>query len=152
MMDMTTLLAVLTVSVGDIEARASAFGQQSQKRRARKIEAKISELITTRQSLFSSVQELGDEFVSVWCTLSQALETREKAIEILRTGGEGDTKNPLTDDQVRAFESQAVLDLSIAIVAIAKAELALIEALDARLGTKWVAHSTVLNSNEAPQN
>ena len=133
---MTTLsnkLADLSVRVGDIEARAEAFKAEQQEKRDQKVEALKAEVLARQESLQAAVQSKGDEIASAWGTLNQSMRVKAASVR-----NEIQAKKDAVDasraaNRADRLEFNAGLAIDFALVAMEDAELAVAEAIDARL-------------------
>ena len=131
----------LSVRVGDIEARIEAFQSEQQDKRDQKVAALKADVKARQDSLHSTIQSKADEISTAWEVFNQSM--RKKA-ESVRNQIEA-KKDAIDADRAarRAdrLEYNAVLAIDFAIVAMEDAELAVAEAIDARL------HAEVLESS-----
>ena len=133
MTTLSTKLNDLSVRVGDIEARAEAFKAEQQEKRDEKVAAMKADVQERQDKLQSAVQSKGDEISSAWGAFNQSMKARADSvrskIEAKKDAADAGRANRRAD----RLEANALFALDFALVAMEDAELAVAEAIDARL-------------------
>ncbi|MFA3920686.1 hypothetical protein [Ruegeria hyattellae] len=126
-------LADLSVRVGDIEARADAFKSEQKEKRELKVATMKADVQAQQDKLQTVVQSKSDEIASAWAALNQSM--RDKATSVRKEFEAKKDAIDATHAEHRAdrLEFNAALAIDFALVAMEDAELAVAEAIDARI-------------------
>lgn len=144
-------LSDLSVRVGDIEARAEAFWAEQQERREQKISAMQAEVLARDESLKVAIHSKPDEIALTWAAFRTSL--RDKAVSV-RSEIETQRDSVRLNRKARRadlLEFNASLAIEFAIVAIEEAELAVAEAIDARLKADAPSNKPTGVSDNSPK-
>lgn len=149
MTKLSEMLGDLSVGVGDIEARAEAFIAEQQERRDAKVAELRSEVHSRQDQLQSKFQDASDEISSAWSEFNRSMKARSQKVQAVI-----EAKKDVVDAQFAAsradrLERNALFTLDFAIVAMEDAELAVAEALDARLHADELASKGRLDADNA---
>ncbi len=133
MVSLSEKLYDLSVGVGDIEARADAFKAEQQENRDKRINDLRRKTQERQDALCSAVQAKGDEISSAWNALNQSMQVRAEKVrtEIEAKKNAVDAERAIR--RAEHLEENAVLAIEFAAVAMEDAELAVVEAIDARV-------------------
>jgi len=131
--------------VGDIEARVAAFKNEQKEMRDKKVDAMRAEVKAAQDRLTSSVQEKGDEIASAWDEFNQSMKAKADAVRSTIESKKDAIDAKRAEDRADRLELNAAHAVSFALLAIEDAELAVAEAIDARIhsdsltqsGTDW---------------
>ena len=126
-------LADLSVIVGDIEARAEAFGKEQNAKRGEKIAELQSGANATRELIAGEIQSKQDQITSVWSEFHDAILARDRVIREQDREANKSLGAHRTEVIARRLETHAEYSLGFARAAIEEAELAVSEAIDARI-------------------
>ncbi|SNS60921.1 hypothetical protein SAMN05421757_102855 [Tropicimonas sediminicola] len=126
-------LSDLSVRVGDVEARAEAFRSESQAGRTRKLDELKAVAEAHRASLLVSDPAGEDDIEAAWAKFGRSILGRIDSVQLL-VEPRKDAKDP-KDAALRAerLERNAGMAVDHALAAAVDAELAVAEAVDARL-------------------
>ncbi|WP_068113430.1 hypothetical protein [Tropicimonas marinistellae] len=126
-------LADLSVRVGDIEARTEAFCSESQAKRADKLDEMKSVAEGQESDLHVLAHSPKDKVTTAWAQSNRSMQLRAQTVRTLI----GERKDAVDAERAvlraKRSERNAALALDHALAAVAEAELAVAEALDARL-------------------
>ena len=133
MITLSDKLADLSVRIGDVEARAYAFCFDTAEKRDQKIMEMQATVRALQDSLQSSVQGKDDEISSVWAELGQAQSTNVARVRAKAKSKKDVTGTVHARRRAESLGTNASLAIDFAIIAMLYAELAVAEALDARV-------------------
>ena len=133
MTQLSEKLADLSIRVGDIEARAEAFQAEQKNKRDQKVAELKADVEARQAQIQSTVEAKGDEISSAWSNLTQSVQEKAAAVR-----AQIDVKNDAIDAsranrRAERLEFNAMLAIDFALAAMEDAELAAIEAFDARM-------------------
>ncbi len=126
-------LADLSVRVGDIETRVAAFKHEQKEMRDQKVDALKSEVKAAHERLTSSIQTKGDEISSAWADFNQSMQAKAAAVRSTIEAKKDANDAERAQDRADRLEFNAAHSISFALLAIEDAELAVAEAIDARI-------------------
>ncbi len=126
-------LADLSVRVGDIEARVAAFKNEQKEMRDKKVSAMKAEVEAAQDRLTSSIQEKSDEIASAWAEFNQSMKAKADAVRSTIEAKKDAIDAKRAEDRADQLEFNAAHSVNFALLAIEDAELAVAEAIDARI-------------------
>jgi hypothetical protein len=141
---MTTLfekLLDLSVRVGDIEARIAAFKATQTKQRDRKVCELKSEVQSYFQELENDIRAAEDEVSTTWTGVNQSLKEKAQKLRSLVEGKEQAVSLERAENRANRLEKNALFAIDFAALAVGEAEVAISEAIDARLHASEVGAS-----------
>ena len=134
-------LSDLSVRVGDIEARAAAFGADQREKRDLKIAEMRANFMARQDNLQAAIQMKGDDVADAWNAFNQSMRERFSNVRA-QIGAKKDAFDASrANRRAERLENNAILAIDFALVAIEDAELAVAEAIDARLDAAALAGS-----------
>ncbi len=133
-------LADLSARAGDIEARAEAFHSEQQDKRDQKIAELKADIEAQQDKMQSAVQAKGDEISSAWSSFNASMRDKAGAVRAQIEAKKDAVDAGRAARRAERLEYNAMLTIDFALAAMDEAELAVIEAIDAR------AHSDDLAS------
>lgn len=126
-------LADLSARVGDIEARAEAFRTEQTEKRDLKVAELQAEVAARQERLQTAVAAKGDEISSAWGNFNGAMRARAEAVRQQIAAKKDAADANRAERRAERLELNAALAIDFALVAMEDAELAVAEAIDARL-------------------
>jgi len=135
-------LSDLAERVGDIEARIEAFKNEQKEMRERKVAAIRAEVKASQDRLTSAILEKRGEISSAWAQFNQSMEAKADAVRSKIVAKKEAIDLKRAQDRADHLEFNAAHAVGFALVAIEDAELAVAEAIDARLHADELAKST----------
>ena len=126
-------LADLSVRVGDLEARAEAFKRSQQKRRDRKVAQMKAEVQARQDKLQALAEANSDEIASAWTELNQSMRLKAERTRKQIEARKGAIDSGRAERRAVRLELNAMLAIDFASLAMGEAELAVAEAVDARI-------------------
>ncbi|MEO9573576.1 hypothetical protein [Tateyamaria sp.] len=132
MANLSEKLADLAVIVGDIEARAEAFGREQKSRRKEKIADLRKTAKSARDQAIGAAQSKQDQVSIAWSELHKSMVEREQKVRHQIEETKRSTDRSRAEDLANRLEANAEHALGLARVSIEEAELAIAMAVDAR--------------------
>ena len=126
-------LADLSVRVGDIEARIAAFKDGQKEMRDKKVEALKADVEAAHDRLTSSFHTKSDQISSAWAEFHHSVEAKAHAVRSTIKAKKDAIDVKRAADRADQLEFNAAHSVSFALLAIEDAELAVAEAVDARI-------------------
>ena len=133
MANLSEQLSDLSTRVAKIEARAAEFKQASQDQRDAKVRELKAGVEAARAQFTSNVQSVNENISSSWSALNQNLKSGVEKIRSDITTKKDAMDASRAKARADRLEDNAVASLGFAILAMEEAELAAVEAVDARL-------------------
>ncbi len=133
MANLSEQLSDLSTRVAKIEARAAEFKQASQDQRDAKVRELKAGVEAARAQFTSNVQSVNEDISSSWSALNQNLKSGVEKIRSDITAKKDAMDASRAKARADRLEDNAVASLGFAILAMEEAELAAVEAVDARL-------------------
>ena len=133
MANLSEQLSDLSTRVAKIEARAAEFKQASQDQRDAKVRELKAGVEAARAQFTSNVQSVNEDISSSWSALNQNLKSGVEKIRSDITAKKDAMDASRAKTRADRLEDNAVASLGFAILAMEEAELAAVEAVDARL-------------------
>ena len=133
MANLSEQLSVLSARVANIETRAAEFKQASQDQRDAKVRELTASVEAARAQFTSNVQSVNENISSSWSALNQNLKSGVEKIRSDITAKKDAMDASRAKARADRLEDNAVASLGFAILAMEEAELAAVEAVDARL-------------------
>ena len=135
-------LADVSVQVGDREARAEAFKAEQQEKREQKLAAMKADVRAQQDKLQAAVQSKSDEIASAWAAFNHSMQDKavsvrneiEARLDVIDAGR--------AERHADRLEFNAALAIDFALVAMEDAELAVAEAVNARLHSDALSAAT----------
>lgn len=126
-------LADLSVLVGDIEARAEAFLIEQPELRDRRVKELREELQTLQDRLKYTGLARRDRITKAWSSLYRSLRAKADEVQAHVGAKKAATDGKSAQRRAEQLEINALLALDFALFAVTDAELAVSEAINARL-------------------
>lgn len=133
MANLSEQLSDLSARVAKIEARAAEFKHASQDQRDAKVRELKAGVEAARAQFTSNVQSVNEDISSSWSALNQNLKSGVEKIRSDITAKKDAMDASRAKARADRLEDNAVASLGFAILAMEEAELAAVEAVDARL-------------------
>ncbi|MGV6802712.1 MAG: hypothetical protein ACWA49_00800 [Ruegeria sp.] len=135
-------LADLSVQVGDIEARAEAFKAEQQEKREQKVAAMKADVRAQQIKLQAAVQSTSDEIASAWAAFNQSMQDKTVSVRNEIEARLAAIDAGRAEHHADRLEFNAALAIDFALVAMEDAELAVAEAINARLHSDALSAAT----------
>lgn len=126
-------LTDLSVRVGDIEARVEAFQSEQQDKRDQRVATLKAEVKARQDKLQSAVHAKADEISTAWGTFNQSMQQKAESVRNQIEAKKDAIDAGRAARRADRLEFNAALAIDFALVAMEDAELAVTEAIDARL-------------------
>lgn len=126
-------LAELSERVRDIEGRISVFKNEQSQVRAEKVDALKSRVEKTQDRLTTTLGAKSNEISSAWAEFNRSMQAKASAIRTAVVEKKDAIDASHAQDRADRLEYNAVQSVDFALLAIEDAELAVIEAVDARI-------------------
>jgi len=139
MANLSEQLSNLSIRVAKIEARAAEFKQTSQDQRDAKVRELKAGVEAARAKFTSNVQSVNESIFSSWSALNQNLKSGVEKIRSDITAKKDAMDASRAKARADRLEDNAVASLGFAILAMEEAELAAVEAIDARIHAESLA-------------
>ena len=133
MASLSEQLSNLSARASKTEARAAEFKQASQDQRDAKVRELKAGVEAARSKFTSNVQSVNQNISSSWSALNQNLKSGVEKIKSDITDKKDAMDAGRAKSRADRLEDNAVAALGFAILAMEEAELAAVEAVDARL-------------------